>query len=109
MLGLLAPELKEREIGKAYVKQVFSVNKLGKVAGCFVDNGIVRRDAHVRVFRDGQELHDGRIQTLKRFRDDVNEVKAGFECGIGIKGFSDLQEQDQLVFYAMDEIRPTSL
>ena len=109
MLGLLAPELKEREIGKAYVKQVFSVNKLGKVAGCHVDSGIVRRDAHVRVFREGQELFDGRIQTLKRFRDDVNEVKTGYECGIGIKGFSDLQEQDQLVFYAMDEIRPTSL
>jgi len=109
MLGLMAPELEEREIGKAYVKQVFSVNKLGKVAGCQVESGVVRRDANVRVFRGGNQLHDGPLQTLKRFRDDVNEVKSGYECGIGIKGFSDLQEQDQLVFYAMEEIKPTSL
>ncbi len=109
MLGLVAPTLEERETGKAVVKQVFSVAKLGKVAGCQVESGLVKRDSKVRVMRAGEELFTGRLQTLKRFKDDVNEVKSGFECGIGIQGFSDLEEGDMLVFYTFEEVQATKL
>lgn len=109
MLGLVAPTLEERETGKALVKQVFSVAKQGKIAGCQVESGVVKRDSKVRVLRDGEELFSGRLQTLKRFRDDVNEVKSGFECGIGIQGFSDLEENDMLVFFRLEEVQATKL
>ncbi len=109
MLGLVAPTLEERETGKAIVKQVFSVAKLGKVAGCYIESGFIKRDSHVRVLRGGNELHTGQLETLKRFRDDVNEVKAGYECGIGIQGFSDIQEQDMLVIFTYDEVHATEL
>ena len=108
MLGLVAPTLEEREIGKASVRQVFAVAK-GKIAGCMVDSGSVKRDALVRVFRKGNELHQGKLQTLKRFKDDVNEVKTGFECGIGIHDFSDIEENDELRFFVMEEVQATKL
>ena len=109
MVGLIAPEYREREIGKAVVKQVFQVAKLGAVAGCYVEQGVVKRDAGVRVMRGQDEIFKGDLQTLKRFRDDVNEVKSGFECGIGIRDFSDFKEQDLLVFFDMEKIIPTKL
>ncbi|CAM2067394.1 Translation initiation factor IF-2 [Sulfidibacter corallicola] len=109
MVGLIAPEYREREIGKAVVKQIFQVAKLGAVAGCYVEQGVVKRDAGVRVMRGQDEIFKGDLQTLKRFRDDVNEVKSGFECGIGIRDFSDFNEQDLLVFFDMEKIIPTKL
>lgn len=109
MLGLVAPTLEERELGRAVVRQVFSVAKLGKVAGCVVENGMVKRDAHVRVMRGGNQIFEGKLQTLKRFKDDVNEVKNGYECGIGIHGFSDVQEGDTFNFYTFAEVQATEL
>ena len=109
MLGLVAPTFEEREIGRASVKQVFSVAKLGKVAGCMVDDGRVKRDAIVRLYRGGDEIHTGKLQTLKRFKDDVNEVKAGFECGIGIHDYSDIEEGDEIRFFVMEEVQATEL
>ena len=109
MLGLVAPTLEEREIGRAVVKQIFSVAKLGQVAGCMVENGVIKRNAMVRVMRGEQEIFTGKVQTLKRFRDDVNEVKTGYECGIGIHDFSDYEENDALVFFVHDEVQATEL
>ncbi len=109
MLGLVAPTIQEREVGRATVKQIFSVAKLGKVAGCMVENGLVKRDSQVRVFRDGKEIFAGNLETLKRFKDDVSEVKSGYECGVGIRGFPDIQENDVLHFFTFDEIQPTKL
>jgi len=109
MLGLVAPTLEERETGKGYVKQVFSVAKLGKVAGCYIESGFIKKNSHVRVRRGGNEIFTGQLETLKRFRDDVNEVKAGYECGIGIQGFSDIQEQDALEIFTFAEVHATEL
>ncbi len=99
MSGLLEPVIVDREIGEAEVRQVFKVSKIGNIAGCYVQSGAVLRNAHVRVRRDGEVVCEGRISSLKRFKDDVKEVQAGFECGIGIDGFDDLQEGDSLEIY----------
>ncbi len=99
MSGLLEPVIVEHEIGEVEVRQVFKVSKIGNIAGCYVQSGTVLRNAHVRVRRDGDAVHEGRISSLKRFKDDVKEVQAGFECGIGIDGFDDLQEGDSLEIY----------
>ncbi|WP_243435718.1 translation initiation factor IF-2 [Acanthopleuribacter pedis] len=109
MVGLIAPEYREKDVGKAIVKQVFNVAKLGAVAGCSVETGYVKRSCGVRVMRGEDELFKGELATLKRFRDDVNEVKAGTECGIGIKDFSEFREQDQFVFFEMEKVLPTKL
>ncbi len=99
MSGLLEPVIIERELGEAEVRQVFRVSKIGNIAGCYVQSGIVLRNAHVRVKRDGEIVHEGTVSSLKRFKDDVREVQAGFECGIGIEDFNDLQEGDTLEIY----------
>ncbi len=99
MEGLLSPEMKEQEIGKAEVRSIFRVPKVGIVAGCQVTEGLVRRNAQVRVIRDSIEIFQGAITSLKRFKDDVREVAAGYECGIGIENCNDLQEGDILEFY----------
>jgi translation initiation factor IF-2 len=109
MLGLVAPTYEEQVLGKATVKQVFSVSRLGKVAGCQVDSGIVKRDAQVRLFRGEELLHTGVLQTLKRFKDDVNEVKAGYECGIGVRDYDNIEEGDTLEFFTMAEVQATEL
>lgn len=109
MLGLLAPEQKEKEIGKAYVKAVFPASKQGRVAGCYIESGVVRRGCIVRVMRGEEEVHKGEVTTLKRFKDDVNEVKSGLECGIGLSEFQEFKEQDLLYFIEMESIKPTKL
>ncbi|MCX7776225.1 MAG: translation initiation factor IF-2 [Spirochaetaceae bacterium] len=104
MEGLLAPELKEEEVGKAEVRNIFRVPKVGIVAGCIVTEGVVKRSCQVRVIRDNIEIFQGSLASLKRFKDDVKEVAAGYECGIGIENCNDLQEGDMLEFYETIEV-----
>jgi translation initiation factor IF-2 len=105
--GMLAPERKESVIGMVEVRQVFRISKIGTVAGCYVQEGLVKRSAQVRVLRDNVVIHTGEIDSLKRFKDDVREVKAGFECGISLKNFSDLKEKDQFEVFEVLEVART--
>jgi translation initiation factor IF-2 len=102
--GLLAPEKKETVLGIVEVRQVFRISKVGTVAGCYVLEGNVKRGAAVRLLRDSVVIHDGELDSLKRFKEDVREVKAGFECGLSIKNFADVKEGDQLEVYEVVEV-----
>lgn len=99
MQGLLPPVEKERYLGRAEVRQTFSVPKIGTVAGCAVVDGILQRSANVRLLRNSKPIYDGKLSSLKRFKDDVREVKEGFECGMGIEKFNDIQEGDIIEAY----------
>ena len=105
--GMLAPERKESVLGMVEVRQVFKISKIGTVAGCYVQEGLVKRSAQVRVLRDNVVIHTGDIEALKRFKDDVREVKAGFECGISLKNFSDIKEKDQFEVFETVEVART--
>ena len=105
--GMLAPERKESVIGMVEVRQVFRISKVGTVAGCYVQDGMVKRGAQVRVLRDNVVIHTGDIDTLKRFKDDVREVKSGFECGMSLKNFQDLKEGDQFEVFEVLEVART--
>src|SRR6266568_3821493 len=105
--GMLAPEKKENVLGLVDVRQVFKISKVGAVAGCMVLEGLVRRNALVRVLRDNVVVHSGEIDSLKRFKDDVREVKAGFECGMSVKGYNDLRVGDQFEIYEVQEVART--
>ena len=105
--GMLAPERKESVIGMVEVRQVFRISKIGTVAGCYVQEGLVKRSAQVRVLRDNVVIHTGDIDSLKRFKDDVREVKAGFECGMSLKNFSDVKEKDQFEVFEVLEVART--
>src|SRR5437867_1292314 len=94
--GMLAPEKKDNVLGMVQVRQVFRISKVGSVAGCMVTEGLVRRGAHIRLLRDNVVIWTGELDSLKRFKDDVREVKAGFECGLSLKGYEDIKEGDQL-------------
>jgi translation initiation factor IF-2 len=102
--GMLAPERKEQVLGMVQVRQVFRISKVGTVAGCYVQEGMVKRSAQVRVLRDNVVIHTGDIDSLKRFKDDVREVKAGFECGMSLKNFTDLKEGDQFEVFEVVEV-----
>lgn len=105
VVGMLKPTLKENVIGRAEVRQTFHVPKVGMIAGCSVLDGRVERNAKARVLRDNVIVYDGKLSSLKRFKDDVKEVKAGFECGIGIENFNDLKVGDILEAYEILEIK----
>ena len=105
--GMLAPEKKESQLGLVEVREVYKISKVGTVAGCYVLEGVVRRGAKVRVLRDNVVIHDGELDSLKRFKDDVREVKAGFECGLSVKGFNDIEKADQLEVYEIVEVSRT--
>jgi translation initiation factor IF-2 len=105
--GMLAPERKERVIGLVEIRQVFRISKIGSVAGCYVLDGVVKRHAGTRLLRDGVVIFTGELDSLKRFKDDVREVKAGFECGLSLKGYDDIREGDQLEFFEVVEIART--
>jgi translation initiation factor IF-2 len=107
MSGLLEPEIVEKGLGMAEVRQVFRVSKIGMVAGCYIQEGVVLRNALVRVLRDDEIVHTGAISSLKRFKDDVKEVKAGFECGIGIDDFEDVREGDKLEIFVEEKQHKT--
>jgi translation initiation factor IF-2 len=105
--GMLAPEKKEQVLGLVQVRQVFKISKVGTIAGCMVQEGLVKRGAQVRVLRDNVVIHTGDIDSLKRFKDDVREVKAGFECGMSLKNFSDVKEGDQFEVFEVLEVART--
>ncbi len=105
MAGLLEPEYEEVILGRAEVRQVFNVPKVGKVAGCYVVEGKITRNANIRVLRDGVIVHEGKLASLKRFKDDVKEVASGYECGMSIEGFQDIKEGDIIEAYEVKEIQ----
>ena len=105
--GMLAPEKREQSLGLVEVRQVFTISKVGTIAGCYVLEGIVKRNALVRVLRNHVVIHTGELESLKRFKDDVKEVKFGYECGLQIRNFNDLMEGDQLEVYEIQEVART--
>ena len=105
--GLLKPEQRESVLGEAEVLQVFKVSKVGTIAGCMVRSGIIQRTAKVRVVRDGTLVYTGAISSLKRFKDDVKEVREGLECGIGVENFNDLKVGDRIEAFRIEEIKRT--
>lgn len=102
--GLLSPELREKELGMAEVRQVISISKVGKVAGCMVKEGLVKRGAKVRIIRDGVVIYTGALSQLKRFKDDVKEVKEGFDCGMSFENYDDVKVGDMIECYEIEEI-----
>ena len=103
--GMLEPDIVEHVIGNVNIREVFNITKVGKVAGCMVTDGKVKRDSKVRIIRDGVVIHDGALSALKRFKDDVKEVAKGFECGISLKNYNDIQVGDDLEIYEEEEIK----
>ena len=105
--GMLAPEKKESVLGLVQIRQIYKISKVGTVAGCMVLEGLIKRGARVRLLRDNVVIHDGDLDSLKRFKDDVREVKAGFECGLSLKNYNEIQEGDQLEAYEVLEVART--
>jgi len=107
MSGMLAPEKREEVIGQAEIREVYSISRIGNVAGCMVTEGLVRRDAQVRLLRDNVVLWTGQLDSLRRFKDDVREVRAGFDCGLTLRGNNDIKVGDQLEIFEIKEIART--
>ena len=107
MSGMLAPEEKEQQTGTVEIRQVITVSKVGNIAGCMVTDGVVKRDSHVRIIRNNVVIHTGELSSLKRFKDDVKEVRMGFECGLMIKGYDDIAEGDVLECFDVIEVART--
>ena len=105
--GMLSPTARETILGHAEIREVFSITKVGKIAGCRVIDGLIRRGARVRLLRDDIVIHDGALGSLKRFKDDVREVREGFECGIGIEGYNDMREGDVIEAYEIEQVART--
>jgi translation initiation factor IF-2 len=105
--GMLRPEEKEVVLGEAEVRELFKVPRMGVIAGCSVRNGVINRQGRVRVIRDGVEIYDGAISSLRRFKDDVKEVREGFECGIGVENFNDIKVGDVLECYRKEQVART--
>ena len=109
LVGMLAPEQVEETIGEAEVRQLFRISRIGVIAGCYVTNGVVRRNANVRVVREGTVVYETTLASLKRFKEDVREVQNGFECGIQLEGFNDVKEGDILEFYETKQVERTDV
>ena len=105
--GMLTPELREKILGYAQIRNVFNITGVGKVAGCMITEGMVKRGAKVRLLRDNVVIHDGNLGQLKRYKDDVKEVKEGFECGMSFENYSDIQVNDSIECYEVEEIAKT--
>jgi len=108
MAGLLPPTISEIFLGRAEVRQTFNVPRVGTIAGCYIVEGSIRRNAVIRLLRDGVQVHEGRIGSLKRFKDDAREVQTGFECGIGIDGYNDVKIGDTIEAFVLEE-KPATL
>lgn len=104
LMGMLEPETKESVLGHAEIREIFKISRIGKIAGCYVPDGEIRRNARVRVLRDGEELFDGEIASLKHHQDDVREIRAGFECGITLKNFEGFEIGDLLECYILEQV-----
>jgi translation initiation factor IF-2 len=107
MAGLLPPKLEEKVLGRVEVRKTFNVPRVGTVAGCYVVEGLVRRNARARLLRDGVQIWEGGLASLKRFKDDVREVQTGFECGIGLEGYNDVKVGDVIEPFEIEETRAT--
>jgi translation initiation factor IF-2 len=107
LTGMLAPERRETVLGTVEVRNVFKISKVGTVAGCMVTEGLVKRGSSVRLLRGGVVVHTGELDSLKRFKDDVKEVKQGFECGLSLKGFNDVQVGDVVEAFEIVEVART--
>ena len=107
MTGMLAPEFKQQIIGLAEVRDVFKSPKFGAVAGCMVTEGLVKRSNPIRVLRDNVVIYEGELESLRRFKDDVAEVKNGYECGIAVKNYNDVRAGDQIEVYEIVEVQRT--
>jgi translation initiation factor IF-2 len=107
MAGLLDPVKKENVIGHADVREVFTVPKIGAVAGCYITDGIARRGSRVRLLRDSVVVYEGKMLNLRRFKDDAEEVQHGYECGISIEGYNDIKQGDVIEVYEIQEIAAT--
>ncbi|MDD3377751.1 MAG: translation initiation factor IF-2, partial [Candidatus Riflebacteria bacterium] len=102
--GMYDPEYEEEVIGRAEVRKVYKVSGIGTICGSYILSGTVNRQASVRIVRDGVEVYEGRIASLKRFKDDAREINAGYECGIGIENYNDIKDNDILEFFRLKEI-----
>ena len=107
MSGMLAPEKKEETIGMVQIREIFTVSRIGNIAGCMVTEGIVRRSSRVRLLRDSVVIWTGELDSLKRFKDDAREVREGFECGLTLKNFNDIKVGDQLEVFEVKEVART--
>ena len=107
MVGMLTPEFEEIVTGDAEVREIFSIPRIGRVAGCYVQNGLISRGSKVRFLRDGSIIWKGEISSLRRFKEDVAEVQTGYECGIGLSDFQDLKQGDVIETYDEREIPRT--
>jgi translation initiation factor IF-2 len=104
MSGMLAPTLREKFLGNAEIREVFNVTKTGKVAGCMVTEGLVKRGGKVRLLRDNVVVHEGTLKTLRRFKDEVREVKEGFECGMAFENYDNIEKGDIIECFEMEEV-----
>jgi translation initiation factor IF-2 len=102
--GMLKPEEREKILGEAEVRQTFRVPRLGVIAGSYVRNGTIRRNASARLIRDGVVIYHGKVASLRRFKEDVTEVRDGFECGIGLENYQDIKEGDVVEAYDIEEV-----
>jgi translation initiation factor IF-2 len=107
MKGLLGPVVEERVVGKAEVRQIFNISRVGSIAGSYVTEGTIVRNASARVLREGESIHEGKIVSLKRFKDDAREVSQGYECGIGVEDFAEFLEGDILEVFVREEVDRT--
>jgi translation initiation factor IF-2 len=107
LTGMLKPTLRERFIGNAEIREVFNITKVGKVAGCMVTDGVVKRGAGVRLLRDNVVIHEGKLKTLKRFKDEVKDVREGYECGMAFENYDDIKVGDFIEAFETDEVART--
>ena len=104
MKGMLAPEYHEVVTGQAEIRQVIKASKVGNIAGCYVTDGSIKRNSGIRLIRDGIVVYEGKLASLRRFKDDVKEVNSGFECGLNIENYNDIKEGDIIEGYVMEEV-----
>ena len=109
MLGMLEPTMREVVVGQADVRQPFKIPKIGTIAGSYVTDGKVTRNAEVRLLRDNVVIYTGKIGSLRRFKEDVNEVRGGYECGIGIANYNDIKAGDVLEFFVTEKVAQEAL
>jgi translation initiation factor IF-2 len=109
MIGMLEATTHEKYLGRAEVRDTFRVPKFGFVAGSYIVDGVIRRNSEIRLLRDNVVIHEGKIGSLRRFKDDVSEVKSGYECGIGVEHFSDVKIGDIIEAYVIEKVQPTTL